>query len=137
MPKKFESPVLSPAFRRLPAEAGIQNRRLKTFCFDEMLIVFTTTANNDEAEDLARKLVEQKLAACVQIMSQVTSFYQWEGKVQKDEECLLLIKTLPEKFEGLEAFIKANHSYSVPEIVAVNAENVSKKYLEWLSTSVS
>lgn len=101
-----------------------------------MLIVFTTTANKDEAEDLARKLVEQKLAACVQIVPQITSFYQWEGKVQKDEECLLLIKTLPEKFDDLEAFIKANHSYSVPEIVAVNAENVSKEYFEWLTSSI-
>ena len=62
-----------------------------------MLIVFTTTANNDEAEILARKLVGQKLAGCVQIVPRITSFYQWEGKIQKDEECLLLIKTLPER----------------------------------------
>ncbi len=102
-----------------------------------MLIVFNTTPNKEEAEVLARKLVEQKLAGCVQIVPQITSFYQWEGEVQKDEEYLLLIKTLPEKFGDLEAFIKANHSYSVPEIVALNAENVSQEYLEWLKTSIS
>ena len=102
-----------------------------------MLVVFTTTANKEEAEALAGKLVEQRLAGCVQIVPQITSFYRWENEVQKDEECLLLIKTLPEKFGEMEAFIKANHSYSVPEIVAVNAEKVSKEYLEWLNTSVS
>ncbi|HEV7644262.1 MAG TPA: divalent-cation tolerance protein CutA [Pyrinomonadaceae bacterium] len=102
-----------------------------------MLIVFTTTPNKDEAEALARKLVEQKLAGCVQIVPRITSIYQWEGKIQKDEEYLLLIKTLPEKFADLEAFIKANHSYTLPEIAAVNAENVSKEYLEWLKTSIS
>jgi periplasmic divalent cation tolerance protein len=102
-----------------------------------MLVVFTTTPNKEEAEDLARKLVEQKLAGCVQIVPQVTSFYRWEGKIQKDEECLLLIKTLPEKFAGLEAFIKANHTYSVPEIVAVDVEKVSGDYENWLKSTLS
>jgi periplasmic divalent cation tolerance protein len=102
-----------------------------------MLVVFTTTPNKAEAETLARKLVEQKLAACVQVVPRIMSFYRWEGEVQKDEECLLLIKTLPEKFSDLEAFIKANHSYSVPEIAAVNVEDVSKEYLEWLNASIS
>lgn len=102
-----------------------------------MLVVFTTTPNKAEAETLARKLVEQKLAACVQVVPRIMSFYRWEGEVQKDEEYLLLIKTLPEKFSDLEAFIKANHSYSVPEIAAVNVEDVSKEYLEWLNASIS
>jgi periplasmic divalent cation tolerance protein len=89
-----------------------------------MLIVFNTCPNREDAESLAQSLIEAKLAACVQVIPQITSFYQWEDKVQRDEEYLLLIKTLPEKFEDLNDYIKANHSYDVPEIVAVEAGKV-------------
>lgn len=102
-----------------------------------MLIVFTTTPNKPEAETLARKLVEEKLAGCVQIIPGVTSFYRWENEIQKDEECLLLIKTLPENFDRLAEFIKSNHSYSVPEIVGIEAEKVSESYLKWLTETVN
>jgi periplasmic divalent cation tolerance protein len=98
-----------------------------------MYIVFNTCPNKQEAETLARKLVEEKLAGCVQIVPQITSFYYWENEVQKDEEFLLLIKTLPENFAALSEFIVANHSYTVPEIVGVEAAKVSLKYAEWLN----
>lgn len=98
-----------------------------------MLIVFVTTPNFEEAERLARSLVESKLAACVQVLPEMTSFYSWKGKIQNDRENLLLIKTLGEKFDDLEAFIKSNHSYEVPEIVAVRAEHVSDDYLGWMA----
>ena len=97
-----------------------------------MLIVLTTTPNIKEAETLAEKIVRAKLAACVQILPQIKSFYFWEGEIQKDSENLLLIKTLSEKFAELEKFIKENHSYDVPEIVALSAEKVSPNYLEWI-----
>ena len=97
-----------------------------------MLIVFTTAPNQTEAEELAEKLVTAKLAACVQILPPMTSVYVWEGKVQKESEHLLLIKTLPEKWDELAALITANHSYDVPEIVAIDAANVSEPYLKWL-----
>ena len=96
-----------------------------------MLIVSTTTSDIKEAETLAEKIVRAKLAACVQILPQIKSFYFWEGEIQKDSENLLLIKTLPEKFAELEKFIKENHSYDVPEIVALSAEKVSQNYLDW------
>jgi len=96
-----------------------------------MLIVLTTTPNIKEAETLAEKIVRAKLAACVQILPQIKSFYFWEGEIQKDSENLLLIKTLSEKFAELEKFIKENHSYDVPEIVALSAEKVSQNYLDW------
>ena len=86
-----------------------------------------------EGESLARSIVEAKLAACVQILPQMTSVYLWEGKVQSDSEHLLLIKTLEEKFDQLSAFIQKNHSYDVPEIIAIPAEKVSDDYLNWLS----
>ncbi len=97
-----------------------------------MLIVLTTTSDIREAETLAEKIVRAKLAACVQILPQIKSFYFWEGEIQKDSENLLLIKTLPEKFEELEKFIQANHSYSVPEIVALQSSAVSENYLNWI-----
>ena len=98
-----------------------------------MLIVLTTTPDNVEAERLARSIVDAKLAACVQILPQMTSVYFWEGKVESEPEHLLLIKTLEEKFDALSEFIRKNHSYDVPEIVALRAEDVSAGYLEWMA----
>jgi len=97
-----------------------------------MLVVLTTTPNLEEAESLARKIVEEKLAACVQVLPAMKSFYFWEGTVQAESEHLLLIKTLGEKFDELEKFIQQNHSYTVPEIVALKAEKVSESYFKWL-----
>jgi len=99
-----------------------------------MILVLTTTPNIEEAESLARKIVEAKLAACVQVLPQMKSFYFWEGAIQQDDEHLLLIKTLDDKFDELESFIQKNHSYDVPEIVAVSAEKVSENYAEWLKS---
>lgn len=97
-----------------------------------MLIVLTTTPNIEEAESLAEKIIEAKLAACVQILPPMRSVYFWEGAIQKETEHLLLIKTLEEKYEELEKFIKENHSYEVPEIVVVKAERISDNYLSWM-----
>ena len=97
-----------------------------------MLIVYTTTSNAAEAEDLAHKIVVASLAACVQILPQISSIYFWEGKVRKETEHLLVIKTLPEKYDELEKFIIANHPYEIPEIIAVEAARVAEKYLGWL-----
>src|SRR5688500_4096129 len=97
-----------------------------------MLVVFTTTSDLNEAERLAQSIVEKKLAACVQILPQMTSVYFWEGKVQTESEHLLLIKTLEEKFDELSEFIRANHSYEVPEIVAIDVAKVSDGYLSWI-----
>lgn len=101
-----------------------------------MLIVLTTTPDKVEAERLARTIVDAKLAACVQILPQMTSVYFWEGKVQTEPEHLLLIKTLEESFDELSAFIKTHHSYDVPEIVAIDADKVSEAYLNWIQDSV-
>ena len=86
---------------------------------------------------MARQIVGSKLAACVHILPRMTSVYFWEGEVRSEAEYLLLIKTLPEKYDELEAFIKANHSYSVPEIVAVQSERVSEQYLDWIKEYLS
>lgn len=101
-----------------------------------MLIVLTTTSTAGEAESLAEKIVEAKLAACVQILPQLTSVYFWENAVRNNPESLMLIKTLDSKFEALSEFIRTNHTYDIPEIVAINAEKISESYLKWMSTSL-
>ena len=97
-----------------------------------MIIVFTTTPNLEEAESLARRIIESKLAACVQVLPPIKSFYFWENEIREDSEQLLLIKTLSENYDALEKFVQTNHSYDVPEIVAVKAENVSGNYFKWI-----
>ncbi len=97
-----------------------------------MILVITTVSDADAAEALATRLVEKKLAACVQIMPEMRSIYAWQGKIFNEFERLLLIKTVSEKYSELEEFIRANHAYETPEIVAFNAENVSKTYETWL-----
>jgi periplasmic divalent cation tolerance protein len=102
-----------------------------------MLVVLTTTPNTEEADALARKIVEARLAACVQVLPPMKSFYFWENEIQADSEHLLLIKTLPEKFDELKDFIQTNHTYGVPEIVALPAEKVSESYLGWMKDYLS
>ena len=97
-----------------------------------MLIILTTTSNSDEAESLANGLVESRLAACVQILPKMTSVYFWQGKVERENEHLLLVKTLSEKYEAVERYILDHHSYDTPEIVAIDAEKASPSYLKWL-----
>ncbi len=94
-------------------------------------IVITTCPNRYEASSLAKKLVEAKLAACVQL-SQIESVYVWKGNACEDEEIKLLIKTRRELYPELEAFIKANHSYQVPEIIMVAIEDGLGAYLDWV-----
>jgi periplasmic divalent cation tolerance protein len=101
-----------------------------------MLVVFTTVPDREEGEALARELVEKRLAACVQLLPELTSFYVWEGAVQREPEHLLLIKTTGEKWGSVREFLMENHSYTVPEIVAVETERVSGPYSEWLASVV-
>ena len=96
----------------------------------------TTVGSHSDGTILGEKIVEQRLAACVQILPKMTSIYFWEGKLQNDQEHLLLIKTLPEKYGAVEKFILDNHSYETPEIVAIPVEDVSSGYLNWLKDSI-
>ncbi len=102
-----------------------------------MLVVFTTTSDADEAGRLADSIIESRLAACVQILPQMKSVYFWEGKVKAEPEHLLLIKTLEAKFDELSRFIQENHSYDVPEIVAIDAAKVSGDYFKWMGEALN
>ncbi|MDQ1313888.1 MAG: periplasmic divalent cation tolerance protein [Euryarchaeota archaeon] len=101
----------------------------------EFVMVFCTTAPS-EADGLARVLVEERLAACVNI-EPVRSCYMWAGKVNMDGEALLIIKTTWRGFEPLKKRIREMHSYSVPEIIAVPVVEGHQAYLDWLAQSVS
>jgi len=100
----------------------------------DVLIVMTTCPALEAAEALGELIVEARLAACVQVLPRMTSIYWWEGEVQRESEYLLLIKTLPEKWDELRDFVAANHTYDVPEVVAVDVPNVSEPYRLWLES---
>ena len=89
-----------------------------------------------EAPALARRLVEENLAACVNILSGVTSFYRWDGQLCEDEEATLLIKTTDEGYEEFKKALRRYHSYEVPEIIAVDPKDVDRAYKEWVYEQV-
>lgn len=94
-------------------------------------VVITTCGNREEAEKLAGLIVENQLAACVQLSS-ITSYYTWDGQMNKDPEIRILIKTRTQLYDELEKFIKENHSYDVPEIIELPIQSGSKEYLSWI-----
>jgi periplasmic divalent cation tolerance protein len=96
-----------------------------------LIVVMTTVATAPDGETLAEKLVEARLATCVQILPAMTSIYRWEGEIQKESEHLLLIKTLAKRYDELESFLLANHPYDVPEIVALESDRVSQSFLDF------
>ena len=96
------------------------------------LLVLTNLPDRAGAEKLAAALVEQRLAACVNILAPCRSLYRWQGTVQREEEHPVLIKTTRERYAALEAAIRAAHPYELPEIVAVPIERGLAGYLQWV-----
>ncbi|MEK6289502.1 MAG: divalent-cation tolerance protein CutA [Acidobacteriota bacterium] len=101
------------------------------------LIVFVTTSSNDEAARIADALVSERLAACVNIVAAIESIYRWEGKVTRDSEAMMIIKTTDERYPELERRVKELHSYSTPEVIAMRIERGSEQYLNWLRDSTA
>ncbi|NMP31769.1 divalent-cation tolerance protein CutA [Thalassotalea sp. M1531] len=99
-------------------------------------VVLCTCPNKILAEEIAKVLVSEQLAACVNIMPGVTSIYQWQGKIEQDEEVMLLIKTSANLFGKLSNKIKQLHSYDVPEIVALDIQQGDEGYLDWITGSL-
>jgi len=97
------------------------------------LMVLTNLPDRAAAEALAARLVEQRVAACVNILSPCRSVFRWDGRVQNDEEHPLLIKTTTARYAELERAIRAGHPYELPEIVAVPIERGLPEYLRWLA----
>lgn len=100
---------------------------------NQYLVVLITTPSMEVAEKIASHLVEQRLAACVNITTPVRSIYRWEGKIERDEEILLICKTRRDLFDpDFTTAVKALHPYTVPEIIALPIEMGSATYLDWI-----
>ncbi|MCS7285693.1 MAG: divalent-cation tolerance protein CutA [Anaerolineae bacterium] len=102
----------------------------------DFIVVLITTNSFEEALKIGRILVEEKLAACVNVVPEVFSFYWWEGKVQEDKESLMVVKTTASSFPALEGRVRELHSYTVPEIIALPIREGYKGYLDWVAGSV-
>lgn len=97
------------------------------------MIVLTTLPDPDSARDLARKLVEARLAACVNVMAPCQSIYRWQDKLNEDGEVPVIIKTTAANYERLEAFVRTHHPYELPELVAMDITRGLPGYLAWLT----
>src|SRR5579884_1071106 len=103
---------------------------------EQARIILSTTSSREEAQCIARSLVDQRLAACVNIMDGISSVYRWQGAVEEAPEILLIIKSSVEKLEALETALHRLHSYEVPEFLVLPVEGGSRAYLEWIRESV-
>lgn len=101
------------------------------------LMVFITGSTVKGAKKIARALVEEKLAACCNVMKGITSIYAWEGEIEETTECMIIVKTRQERFERLVEEVKKMHSYVLPEIIAVPITKGLKGYLSWIDESTS
>lgn len=102
----------------------------------DKIVVFSTCASADEAERLARRLVEERLAACVNVVSPVRSFYRWQGAIEDSAEWLLIIKSSRALFTRLRTALESAHSYEVPEVVAIPVVEGAPNYLSWIETEL-
>jgi periplasmic divalent cation tolerance protein len=98
----------------------------------EPIVVLVTCGSEEEALRIANALVEEHLAACVNLVSPIRSIYRWEGKIWDEKEWFLIIKTQKKRFQELEKKVKSLHSYSVPEIISLPIVEGSSSYLNWI-----
>jgi len=99
-------------------------------------IVLSTAGSEEEAQKIARHLVENRLAACVNIVPRIESIYRWDGKIETSRECLMVIKTVSGNFAAVRDAILELHSYDLPECVSIAVDDGSAAYLEWVDRSL-
>ena len=99
------------------------------------ITVFCTVPGEEKAREISEKIVKEKLGACVNYFK-VNSIFEWKGKIESEQEYLLIIKTKEEKFEELKNFIREIHPYEVPEIISLRIEKGNKDYLKWIEEIV-
>jgi periplasmic divalent cation tolerance protein len=102
---------------------------------EEVLIILTTWPDAEKARAAARTLVEEKLAACANLVPGVESIYRWEGKVETSAEILMIVKTTIARYQALEDLIRTLHPYEVPEIVSLRVADGLPSYLRWVEQS--
>jgi periplasmic divalent cation tolerance protein len=104
---------------------------------DALIAVHITTKDEIEARKLAGLLLEQKRAACVNIVPRISTLYRWQGKIECGTESLMIVKTKSSLLHDIIALVKVNHSYQVPEIIALSIEGGSPDYLAWLEDELA
>ncbi len=103
----------------------------------DALVVLVTTPTQERAAEIARAVVEERLAACGNVVPGLRSIYRWEGRVQDDAEALLVLKTTRARFEALRDRVLALHPYEVPEVIALAVDAGSAPYLAWIAAETS
>ena len=101
------------------------------------LVVMVTVGSAEEAAALARTLVEERLAACGNIVERIRSIYRWKGKIEDEGEALIVLKTTAARFDALRARIVQLHSYEVPEVIAFEMAGGHKPYLDWIDSNTA
>src|SRR6476660_7931920 len=102
----------------------------------DIAIVLTTIGADERAERLARQLVDERLAACVNVHPPMVSLYRWKGAVERDNECQIVIKTTRDRLVALEARLRELHPYKLPEFVVVPVDGGSEAYTKWVREQV-
>ena len=103
----------------------------------DVVIVLTTVPVGDQGEALARRLVDDRLAACVNLLAPMTSFYRWNGAVERDIERQLVVKTTADRLPEVRARLAAMHSYELPEFLVLPVADGSPGYLEWVRSETA
>lgn len=104
---------------------------------NNILIAFSTCGDYSEGRGLAEEMVESGLAACVNVIPKITSVYRWQGQIESDDECLMIIKTSEGSMPALREWILRRHSYELPELVAVPVSDGLPAYFRWVSDQTS
>jgi periplasmic divalent cation tolerance protein len=102
----------------------------------DKIVVFSTASSAEEAEKIARGLVGERLAACVNVVPAIRSFYRWQGKIEDSAEFLLVIKSSRAHFEALRTSLEKLHSYEVPEVIAMPVVEGAPNYLKWMDSEL-
>ena len=103
----------------------------------EKIVVLSACGSEEEAARIAGKLIDAHLAACVNLIPKIRSFYRWRGKVEDSTEWMLIVKTSRSRFEALRTVLEAAHSYELPEVLALPVIDGSPAYLAWLDTELA
>ena len=115
----------------------MDNQQNSNSAASEYILVLNTCPDLQTAESIANILVDQQLAACVNIVPGIMSIYQWKGQIEKEQEALLIAKTRADKFEHITKTIKARHPYELPEIISVPINDGLPEYLSWINDNVA
>jgi periplasmic divalent cation tolerance protein len=103
----------------------------------EPIFVYMTASSGEEARRIGRALVEERLAACANVIDRMTSFYWWQGKIEEGAEAVLIAKTTRAKLDALTARVKSLHSYTVPCVVGIRLDGGNADFLSWIAAETA